>query len=268
MSDSLFYSDKTPFIKVLGAHGGKAASMYLTSLQISREITIDAGNLVRGLGNDIKNINHIFVSHAHLDHILDIAFLIDDTFEVRKTPLKVYGRKGILKSIKDHLLNWEIWPDFTEIKLKNSDKMAIELIEIQIGKTVEIDDCKITPIENNHTKSSSGFTVEKENSALLFTSDTYCNDTIWEEVNNNLKITTLIIDVSFPSRLSQLAHDSKHLTPTLLKEELKKLKRDDVKVHINHIKPFFKSEIIEEIIKGDLLLNDGSLLQSQDIVDF
>jgi len=268
MSNSLFYSDTTPFIKVLGAYGGKATNMQLTSLQLSKEVVLDAGNLVEGLGNGIKNINHIFITHSHLDHILDIGFLIDATFDIRKIPLKVYGRKETLTNLKKHIFNWEIWPDFTQINLVDSDLKSIELIEIELNEVVEVDGCKIKAIKNNHTISSNGYIIEKEDHALLFTSDTYCCDEIWEEVNNNSKITTVIIDVSFPSRLDQLAFDSKHLTPKLLKEELKKLKRNDVKIHINHIKPFCRNEVIQEIIKGDLLLNNGAILEAQDVIEF
>ena len=268
MPNSMFYPDRIPSIKILGAYGGKATNMQLTSLQISKEIVLDAGNLVEGLGNGIKNINHIFVTHAHLDHILDIGFLIDATFATRVTPLKVYAQKENLDLIKKHILNWEIWPDFTEINLPNSDKKAIELIEIKINETVEIDYCKIKAVMNNHTKSSNGYVIEKCNHALLFSSDTYCCDSLWEEVNNNPSISTVIVDVSFPSKLEQLALDSKHLTPKLLKSELQKLKRDDVTIHINHIKPFCKNEVIEEIIKSDLLLNGGTILEAQDVVEF
>jgi len=41
---------------------------------------LDAGNILEGLGNGIRNINHVFITHAHLDHINDIGFLIDATF--------------------------------------------------------------------------------------------------------------------------------------------------------------------------------------------
>ncbi|MDB2405379.1 MBL fold metallo-hydrolase [Arcobacteraceae bacterium] len=268
MPNTIFNSDTVPSIKILGAYGGKATNMQLTSLQISKEIAIDAGNLVEGLGNGIKNINHIFVTHAHLDHILDIGFLIDATFASRVTPLKVYAQKANLDLIKEHIFNWEIWPDFTEINLHNSDKKAIELIEIKINETVNIDGCILKAVKNNHTKSSNGYVIQKVDHALLFTSDTYCCDHLWEEVNNNLSISTVIIDVSFPSKLEQLALDSKHLTPKLLKDELKKLKRDDVIIHINHIKPFCKNEVIEEVIKSDLLLNGGTILEAQDVVEF
>jgi hypothetical protein len=68
--------------------------------------------------------------------------------------------------------------------------------------------------------------------------------------------------------MAQLASDSKHLTPALLKDELSKLKRDDVTIHINHIKPSYKVELVKEIYKTDVLLNDGMILEAQDVVYF
>ncbi len=256
-------------IKILGAYGGKATNMELTSLQLSKEIVLDAGNILEGLGNGIKNINHVFITHAHLDHINDIGFLIDATFEQRTVPLKIYAQKNTLNSIHKHILNWEIWPDFTQINLIGTQQPSIELVEIKLYEVIEIHDCKIKAIPNNHTPSSNGFVIEKNNSsAILFTSDTYCCDAIWEEVNNNSKITAVIADVSFPSRMAQLALDSKHLTPVLLKEELKKLKRDNISIYVNHIKPSYKLEVVTEVIKSDLLLNGGNILEAQDVVTF
>lgn len=268
MSKASFSDTTRPTIKILGAYGGKSTNMQLTSLQLSKEVVLDAGNILEGLGNGIKNINHVFITHSHLDHINDIGFLIDATFDQRKETLKIYGRKKTLEDIQNHILNWDIWPDFTKINLIDSQKKAIELIPIELNETIEVDGCKIKAIENNHTSSSNGYVIEKQNSALLFSSDTYCCDTIWEEVNGNEKISSIIMDVSFPSRMAQLAFDSKHLTPSLLQEELKKLKRDDVIVHINHIKPSYKTELVKEIIKTDVLLNNGMILEAQDVIEF
>ncbi len=259
---------KKDTIKILGAYGGKSTNMQLTSLQLSKEVVLDAGNILEGLGNGIRNVNHVFITHSHLDHINDIGFLIDATFENRTQSLKIYGQKKTLEDIHKYILNWDIWPDFTQINLINSSQKAIELIEISLNEVIEVDDCKIKAIKNNHTVSSNGYVIEKTNSAILFTSDTYCCDDIWDEVNNNLLIKAVIIDVSFPSRLDQLAYDSKHLTPALLKEELKKLKRDDVTIHVNHIKPTYKTDVITEVIKANLLLNGGTILEAQDVIEF
>ena len=267
MASGLYSQDVKPSIKILGAYGGKATNMALTSLQLSKEVVMDAGNILEGLGNGIKNINHVFVSHSHLDHINDIGFLIDATFEQRKIPLKIYGRKKTLEDIATHILNWDIWPDFSQINLIGSEKKAIELVEVKLNEVVEVDGCKIKAIENNHTISSNGYVIEKEGKAILFTSDTYCCDTIWEEVNKNKKISCILVDVSFPSRMAQLAFDSKHLTPILLQEELKKLTRNDVAVYVNHIKPSYKIELVKEIIRSDVLLNNGMIVEAQDIIE-
>lgn len=268
MSKASFSETAKPTIKILGAYGGKATNMQLTSMQISKEVVLDAGNILEGLGNGIKNINHVFITHSHLDHINDIGFLIDATFEQRTQTLKIYGRKKTLEDIQKHILNWDIWPDFTKIDLIKVNEKAITLIPVEIGEIIEVDGCKIKAVQNNHTSSSNGYVIEKDDSAILFTSDTYCCDEIWEEINNNTKISSVIIDVSFPSRMAQLAFDSKHLTPELLEQELKKLKRDDVTVHINHIKPSYKTELTKEIIKTDVLLNDGMILEAQDVIEF
>jgi cAMP phosphodiesterase len=256
-------------IKILGAYGGKATNMELTSLQLSKEIVLDAGNILEGLGNGIRNINHLFITHAHLDHINDIGFLVDATFENRKKPLRIYGQKNTLESIHKHILNWEIWPDFTQINLIDSPLKSIELVEVKLDEIIEIDDCKVKAIKNNHTVSSNGYVIEKNNSsAILFSSDTYCCDNIWDEINNNKKIKAAIMDVSFPSRMEQLAFDSKHLTPKLLKQELKKLQRDDVTIYVNHIKPTYRIDVVREVIKSDILLNGGTILEAQDVVEF
>lgn len=268
MSHASFTATSSPSIKILGAYGGKATNMQLTSIQVSKEVVIDAGNILEGLGNGIKNINHVFVTHSHLDHINDIGFLIDATFEQREVPLKVYGRKGTLDDIHKHILNWNIWPDFTQIPLLSTQQKAIELIPLELNETIEVDGCKLKVIENNHTNSSNGYVIEKEGSSLLFTSDTYCCDKIWEEINNNPKISSVIVDVSFPSRMEQLAFDSKHFTPDILKQELQKLTRDDVTVHINHMKPSYKTELVKEIFKSDILLNEGMILEAQDVIEF
>ena len=268
MSISSFKSTNKPSIKVLGAYGGKATNMQLTSLQLSKEVVLDAGNILEGLGNGIHHINHVFITHSHLDHINDIGYLIDATFESRKESLKIYGQKKTLEDIQKYILNWDIWPDFTQINLIGSNLKAIELIEIKLNEVIEVDGVKLKAIPNNHTPSSNGFVIEKDETALLFTSDTYCCDSIWEEMNTNKKITAIIIDVSFPSRMAQLAYDSKHLTPDLLQEELKKLNRDDITLYINHIKPSYKIELVKEIIRSDVLLNNGMILEAQDVIEF
>lgn len=252
-------------IKILGAYGGKSLGQNTTCIQINRNSVIDAGNILKGLSEEAKNIDNIFLTHSHLDHIIDIPFLIDTFFQERTEPIAIYALKETIKHLNDYIFNSDIYPDFCELNLtKNS---AIKFIPIKIGEEFLLEDnTKIKVIKNNHLGSSCGYIITKNNNATLITSDTYKCPSIWEEINNNLSIKSVIVEVSLPSKLSQLAYESKHLTPQLLKEELSLLKRDDVRIYINHVKPAYKHEIIDEVNALGLLLNNGKVLHDADVI--
>jgi len=255
-------------IKILGAYGAKTNSSSMTCIKIDDDVVIDAGNIILGLQESARDINHIFLTHPHMDHIADIPFLIDVYFSCRKKSLNIYGTKHTLDALNNHILNWTVWPDFTQIPLSNSDEMALILHEINLNEDIQINNIKLKAIKTNHTAGSCGYVIEKNDNAIFFTADTGKSFRIWDEINSNTKIKSLIIDVSFPSNQKQLAIDSKHLTLELLSEDLDNLKRDDIKIFINHLKPAFISAIKDEL-KNDYpnLLNGGSILNDGDLIN-
>ena len=256
-------------IKILGAFGSKTNDTAMTCIQIDDNIVIDAGNILHGLKDDAKNINHIFLTHSHMDHIADIPFLIDIYFDERTSSLNIYGTQDTLNNLQSNILNWEIWPDFTQIQLSHSKDMAIKLIPIDLNTNIIVDNVNLKAIKTNHTAGSCGYVVEKNNEAIFFTADTCSSYKIWEEVNNNPKINSVIIDVSFPSSYRQLALDSKHLTLELLKEDLKNLKRNNVEIYINHLKPSFIDIIKQELASSEYknVLNGGRIIHDGDIIN-
>ncbi|MFA7499677.1 MAG: HD domain-containing phosphohydrolase [Sulfurimonas sp.] len=260
------------YIKMLGSHGSRSTNTFTTCIQVNKHTLIDAGNIMHALGEDALHIDRIFFTHSHLDHIIDSAFLIDNFFAKRTKPLRLYGLSQTIYALKKHFFNSEIWPDFSNIHLLNSKGAAIEYIEIQEGESYEIEnDTTLTPILSNHSIACCGYIIKKEQSALLFSSDTYKNPLLWEIINKTPSIKALIIDVSFPSRFAKVAQESKHLTPKLLKEELLLLERKNLHIYVNHLKPFYAKQIVEElfamginkenILIGDEFINlkDGSL---------
>ena len=255
-------------LKMLGAYGGKSKDRCTTCIQVDEhnKILIDAGEILNSLGDKASCVEHIFVTHSHLDHILEIPLLIDMTYSTRKCPLKIYASKGTIKHIMSHVLNWDIWPDFSDIDMIDSNEKAVQFVEIVENQTIEIENYKIKAISNNHTDSSFGYIVTKDNSSIMFTSDTYCCDNIWKKINHDKTISSVIIDVSFPSQYKQLAFDSKHLTPNLLYEELKKLHRNDVKIFVYHLKPAYEKEITQELNKLNQtynIYNGGGILSDK-----
>lgn len=248
-------------IRFLGTSGSKKEGHGSSCVQVANNIVIDAGNIICGLKDEAKHIEHIFLTHSHLDHISDIAFLVDTYLLDREIPLKIYGLKDTLDALNEHVFNWDIWPDFKEISLVKSEHKSIEFIELELGKEYKYKDVTLKPIALNHTVPTCGYVIKKENFSTIYATDTYISETIWDEVNSDLKIDSVVIDVSFPSNMEELAKQSKHLTPTLLKEELTKLKRDDVSIYVTHIKPNYKLEVEKELEILQVLKNDGRVIK-------
>ncbi|WP_417327783.1 HD domain-containing phosphohydrolase [Halarcobacter sp.] len=255
------------YLKILGASGSKTKLKGTTSFQVFKSIVVDAGNVINSLSDETLLINHIFITHSHSDHITDLPFIIESFYEKREDTLKVYGSKETLNSLKEHTFNDKIWPDFTKINLLNSDKKALEFIEIHEDETIKIENYEITAIKANHIAGAYGYQIIKDDdTGYLISGDTYSNPKMWEIINNNTKIKCLIVECSFPSYLEQLAQTSMHLTPKLLKEDLKNLKRDDVQIFLYHIKPSYFEKMVEEINEYEILKNGGKILNEGDII--
>lgn len=252
-------------IKILGAQGSRSDNAFTTCIQVTKNTLIDAGNIMNALGKEALHVNNIFFSHAHLDHIVDTAFLIDNFFSQRSEPLRLYGLPETLKAIREHIFNWDIWPDFTDICLIGTEESSIVYVEIEFNQRYEIEEgVFLTPLPSNHTVPCCGYLIEKENHSIVFSADSFKNQALWDLINTNKTITSLIIDVSFPNYLSKVAKDSKHLTPAFLGEELLLLQRKEVKIYINHIKPFYQDTILTELeaigITQDFVLCDGETI--------
>jgi cAMP phosphodiesterase len=191
--------------------------------------------------------------------------MIDAFFTTRDRTLNIYGLPQTIKTLRNHLFNDEIWPDFTAISLLKSGEPAITMKEIRPNERYEIDEVALTPFETSHTVKSVGYVIEKEGKKIMFTSDTGKCANIWNILNGDPDIASIIIEVSFPSAYEELAICSGHLTPKLLNDELANLKRNDITIYVNHIKPDFIEALKQELLsfertKKAIPLSDGALI--------
>lgn len=254
------------YIKVLGASGSKAKNHNTTSFQIFKDIIIDAGNVLNALGNETKDINHIFLTHSHADHIADLPFIIETFFEERSSPLTIYALEETIDVLQKHSFNNKIWPDFTKIKLLKNDNFSLILKPIKINETINIHNYFIKAIHAEHIAGSCGYIVTKKNQSFIISGDTYINPILWEEINNNKTIKSLIIECSFPDKLENLATLTKHLTPSLIAKQLQNLKRKDISIFFYHLKPTYKKELLNDIKKHKLLNYHGKILKEGDVI--
>ena len=249
------------YIEFLGTSGSKAASQATMCLKVSKHCVIDAGNIIAGCGTHLYDIEHIFLTHAHLDHIIDIPFLADLFVIKKKVPLKIYGLKETLDHLRQFIFNHHIWPNFEEINLLQSDSSTVKFIEIFPNQTYEIDGITLTPFKTNHTNGSCGYLIEQNNHGVLFTSDTYKCQEIWDMLDANPQVHSLIVDISFPSSYDEIARNSKHMTPKILAEELLLCKRNDFRVFPIHLKPSLESTIKHELKEMGIFERGGHVLE-------
>ncbi|MDA7816948.1 HD domain-containing protein [Sulfurimonas sp.] len=255
-------------LKVLGAYGTKSKDHGTTSFELNRSNVIDAGNLLKPLEEHSVDIENIWLTHSHLDHISDIAYILDNYFALRKKTLNIRGLPPTIKALKKHFFNDLIWPDFSQINLLGSSEKVVNYIEIELDKEYSLgNDESIKPFKTDHTVPSCGYIYQKDNSSIIITADTYSLENMIDIVDKDINIKSMIIECSFPSKMKDLARDSKHLTPKLLFEALKKLKRDDITLYINHIKPTYLETVMSEIeeFKGKW---EPIILKDSDIVEF
>ena len=253
-------------ILVLGAHGAKSKEGGSSSFLLNNTNVIDAGNLLLPLEEKSADIAVVWVTHSHLDHIADLAYILDNYFETRTKTLRIMALEETIDTLKAHFFNDKIWPDFSKITLNNSTQPVMCYESIELEKCYKLEDTKtIQAFLGDHSVASVGYIVRTKMSSLLLSADTYSLAHIVELVKNDITIKALVVECSFPIRMGELAKMSKHLTAQYLFEGLEPLKDLGLKLYINHIKPVYKDEIISEITQlqdtwNVILLEDGDTI--------
>ena len=232
-------------VRVLGCSGGIGARARTTSLLVDHDILLDAGTGVEDLSvEELASIDHVFLTHSHLDHIAALPLLVDSVGGLRSRPLVVHALPETILALKTHIFNWVIWPDFTEIPHYERPWMVFE--PIGIDSTVELAGRWVRSLPANHTVPALGFHIFNERAALVFSGDTGPNDEFWRIVNSVENLRYLIIETAFPNRDQDLAVTSRHLYPIQLGQELEKLKREP-QVLVTHLKPSDRKVIEREL---------------------
>lgn len=245
-------------IRVLGCYGGQLLGFHLTSFLVNDTILLDAGSPTEVLTlEEQSEIEHIFLSHTHLDHIKDIAFLADNRSlkrwggETQASAITIHSLQENLDTLKTHFLNHVVWPDFTRIPTQKDAILNMESFASE--ERVSVEGIHIMPILVNHPVPCTGFLLDDGMVQVVFSADTGPTDRIWEIANQQPNLRAVIIDCSFPNDCQELADVSGHLTPRGMVEELKKLdKFGKVPVYLYHMKPEVLTEMASEVEAEDI----------------
>jgi len=233
-------------IRILGCSGGIGGRhLRTTSILVDSDILIDCGTGVADLSiAELAQVDHIFLTHSHLDHIACLPLLVDTVGDMRNRPLTVHVLPATEEILRAHVFNWAIWPDFTEIPAVES--AWLRFASIEVGKTVDLQGRHITPLPANHTVPAVAFQLDSGLASLVFSGDTGPCPALWQAVNTIDNLKTLIVETAFSNRERNIAQASKHLCPSMLIDELRQLQLRP-EVYITHLKPGQIELTMEEI---------------------
>ena len=236
-------------IRVLGCSGGIGAGARTSAMLVDDDVLIDAGT---GIGDlelqDLDSIHHVFLTHAHLDHVAGLPMLADRVFdEDFAVPLTVYAREETLRAVQDHLFNDVIWPDFAQLPTSQNPMLRYHVCSP--GDTITIDHREFYAVDVMHSVPSLGFTVQNSGGAFAVSGDTKTNETLWPVLNACNDLRVLVIEVSFPDEMQDLAANSGHYTPKTLTEDLCRL-RHDPEIWLTGMKPGEENKILQQVKKA------------------
>lgn len=250
-------------VRVLGCSGAIAKDCRTTSFLLDGDVLIDAGTGVGDLTLDeMRRIEHVFLTHSHLDHVAALPLMVDAVGSRRGLPLQVHALPGTIAALRAHVFNDVIWPDFSCIPSPQAP--FIQFREIAVGQTVQVHGKTIEPLPAVHTVPAVGFSVYAGRGCWVFTGDTERNPAFWQRVNQ-LDVAMLIIETAFSNRESELARRSLHLAPHALADELDHI--DPMRrfpIYITHTKPAETEVIMTEIERFDRV-RGGTAEVSHDI---
>lgn len=236
-------------LRVLGCSGSIAAGNRTTSFLVDEQVLIDAGTGVGELTLDeLAAVNHIFISHAHLDHVLGIPLLADSVMRQRMQvrplrPVVVHALPATIEALRQHIFNDVIWPDFT--RLPSAAEPILRLETFEIGDQIEVAGRTLEVLPALHTVPACGFAIQTDSGWWVYSGDTAPNPALWEALGDR-PIAQLVIETAFSDEELTVARASRHMAPALLGQELAGLAAR-VPVAITHIKPGEHTAVIGQI---------------------
>lgn len=236
-------------LRVVGCHGGETPKHRTSAFVLDERLAIDAGSLTSGLDLKLQcALEAVLVSHAHLDHVRDLATIADNRAQQGCAPLLVVGTKPTLGVLKKHFFNNLLWPDFSQIPTK--DQPTIVYRPLALEQRVEIAGYGVRAIEVTHTIDTCAFIIDKNGASIAYSGDTGPTERLWKALDEERDLRALLMEVSFPNEEQFVANMSGHHTPQTLITDLKKQKDPRrAPTLLYHIKPAFQSQVEKQCAK-------------------
>jgi cAMP phosphodiesterase len=239
-------------VRVLGCSGAIAQGCRTTSFLLGKHILVDAGTGVGDLTLDeMQTIDHVFLTHSHLDHIAALPLMLDAVSSRRTYPIEVHALPETLNALRQHIFNNVIWPDFTRIP--TAETPFLYLRPLAIGDVLNLANTTLEVLPARHSVPAVGYAARGATGWWVYSGDTEGQAPgFWDRVNalhqSKGGVAALFIETAFSNREQELARKSQHLSPRTLAQELLALTpQTSFPIYITHTKPQESGLIMYEV---------------------
>jgi 3',5'-cyclic-nucleotide phosphodiesterase len=252
-------------LRLIGCNGGIGGpGRHTTCYGIGERIVIDAGTGLTTLPlEQLARIDHVVLTHAHLDHVACLPLMLDSVAALRDAPLTVWAQAEVITLLRTHLFNEQIWPDFTQIPTPEQPFLRFETMP---PSGTEIAGVHFRPLPADHGLPACGYRVAAGNSAIAFSGDTSDCAAFWEAIADDAQLKAVVVECSYPLAMKGMAALSMHLHSGIVAVRLRELPPQVAGV-IVHRKPGLETAIEQEL-SAALTGRDLRLPQPGDVYRF
>lgn len=233
-------------IRLLGSSVENTANrQYVSSYIINEAVAIDAGCLgLHGTPQRQEAIKHLFLTHAHSDHVASLPIFIENAWTPAGNCPTVYGLPETLDAVQKHIFNDVIWPDFVAFSRSMPPFLRLCPIQDEIG--VHAAGLRITPVRVNHLIPTVGFVVSNGETSVIFGADSGPTQRLWQIAHQTPGLRAVFLEACFPNSMKSLAESSLHLTAEMFCREVAKMPAG-IRVIAVHIKVRYRDQVIREL---------------------
>lgn len=226
--------------------GHANAAQRLTCFLIDDRVTVDAGSIGIALNEaQRRQVRDVIVTHPHMDHIASLPIFVDDLFGELEQPIRIHATQQVIDLLKRDVFNDNVYPKFDE--LQNERGRVMEYVPFETGKEFQVAHLTVTAVPVNHIVPTVGVIISDGRVNVAFSSDTAETEDFWKVVSQAPHLEALFIEASFPNSMRTLAEASKHLTPSMLRDELHKLSHNGMDILAVHLKPAYRETVAREL---------------------
>lgn len=219
-------------VEFLGTGGFHPSERRHTACIMLPEIGLifDAGTSAFRVPQHIQTENlELFLTHAHLDHICGLTYLITPPLTGQIEKLQLYGRPEVLDAVKDQLFSEYVFPvpapfDFHPIENEGSLKLI---------SGYQLDWMKL----EHHPGGSTAYKLTLPDHTFAYVTDTIVEDSYFDFIQG---VDTLVHECYFPDSKTEWANHTGHSHATPVAELARKA--DVGRLIVVHVDPLDETD--------------------------